>query len=903
MREPLVLALLAVSSTVSSAWLLWDDGLGGPAPRAGHSLIVYNNTVVIFGGRSNEQQKIHDPRTYQIAKENGRLYFQTFEGKHVKECLDENGVQITAASNSTSYAECYNINVGTYWNDIWSYWLGCPRDGDNGCVQAPEYGWKQLSQYARLGGCTIIQEKGVCTHPHERWEHSAAILSIPPNMSQGAGYGLTTSPPSTEAGGPTNVDGLLVIYGGYAQLCEDYCSDMWAFPVSACQKNATACSWSRMATLGRSGPGERWRAASASDGLRWVVFGGHRLWHGFAPENEEANRWSSTSKYPYGGYMDDLWLFGLHPRGLGATLYNRTTTGLGTTLRFGGAPSSFTIRELILDEPVHTDVITVGNTSVQGAWQQVIPRESCFKSAGESWEARRDIICTILWPQKRANSAIVLAGELLYLYGGYTTEFPYPHVRGRGSAAGIGSMASDSKSPYPTGPYYLGDMWLFDWRTGMWEEVKPVGSVRPVERSRHSLILASNVLLMFGGYSNNNFMRDLWFYNLTNNRWLEKTYFPVPLFPDSCSSDVRFDPAAGEEVPIFDPMPGGGRQRRMSVFGEPTRGTLIDGRFGRANYDVFVRQTRRQAPGWDGCRDRADGRLDLPGELLYVRPMQRAGHAAAFSPVTGEMLVFGGETLEAEQAPGIEITWNTVVTGDMWAWRRDRCPQDCSGQGDCWYGHCYCYDGYYGIDCSNSTCPGSYCVYDTDTHTQQCQHCCSAPYNHSDADVYVQNQRKVQCSATDAGLSHGICDGFGFCQCAPPFLGEDCSMKDCPNNCTGNGWCSVDYPVSRCMCEPPWTGGDCSIPACLNNCSWPNGECMAGGVCNCSTLVSPYNKSVTWVPYAGDDCSYVQPFAGAAGVSVGMAAGAWALTMALCLGCGGAGCTALGRQDDEETAG
>ena len=33
------------------------------------------------------------------------------------------------------------------------------------------------------------------------------------------------------------------------------------------------------------------------------------------------------------------------------------------------------------------------------------------------------------------------------------------------------------------------------------------------------------------------------------------------------------------------------------------------------------------------------------------------------------------------------------------------------------------------------------------------------------------------CTATNRGESHGICDGFGSCQCAPPFIGSDCSTK------------------------------------------------------------------------------------------------------------------------------
>ena len=47
----------------------------------------------------------------------------------------------------------------------------------------------------------------------------------------------------------------------------------------------------------------------AYDGLSMMVFGGHRLWHGFATDNSEANAWSSFEEYPEGGYLQDLWVY------------------------------------------------------------------------------------------------------------------------------------------------------------------------------------------------------------------------------------------------------------------------------------------------------------------------------------------------------------------------------------------------------------------------------------------------------------------------------------------------------------------------------------------------------------------------------------------------------------------
>lgn len=47
----------------------------------------------------------------------------------------------------------------------------------------------------------------------------------------------------------------------------------------------------------------------AYDGLSMMIFGGHRLWHGFATDNSESNSWSSVDEHPKGGYLQDLWIY------------------------------------------------------------------------------------------------------------------------------------------------------------------------------------------------------------------------------------------------------------------------------------------------------------------------------------------------------------------------------------------------------------------------------------------------------------------------------------------------------------------------------------------------------------------------------------------------------------------
>ncbi|CAN0446333.1 unnamed protein product [Laminaria digitata] len=72
-----------------------------------------------------------------------------------------------------------------------------------------------------------------------------------------------------------------------------------------------------------------------------------------------------------------------------------------------------------------------------------------------------------------------------------------------------------------------------------------------------------------------------------------------------------------------------------------------------------------------------------------------------------------------------------------------------------------------------------------------------AGWAHQDGDEYVtEGVARLECSADMPGESHGICDGFGTCQCSPPFIGDDCATKDCPRRetCSFSGWCFGGVP-------------------------------------------------------------------------------------------------------------
>merc|ERR1712146_238221 len=229
-----------------------------------------------------------------------------------------------------------------------------------------------------------------------------------------------------------------------------------------------------------------------------------------------------------------------------------------------------------------------------------------------------------------------------------------------------------------------------------------------------------------------------------------------------------------------------------------------------------------------------------------------------------------------EEEQRFDITHPTRVYDDLWRYNISECIGNCSFHGDCFYGFCKCYKGYYGVDCSNTSCPGTSCYYDTLTHGEICQHTCQAAHNHTDDEGFVQDLVKVPCSRDLPGEENGICNGWGQSYCAPPFIGDDCSIKDCKYNCSSRGYCSVEFPVSRCMCNPGYYGEHCEYAHCLNNCTFPNGICnTTTGMCDCHYLYNPYNNTAFFIgrrkedqslyniAWDGPDCSYLHAFSAA----------------------------------------
>ncbi|XP_077334858.1 teneurin-1 isoform X5 [Lithobates pipiens] len=184
----------------------------------------------------------------------------------------------------------------------------------------------------------------------------------------------------------------------------------------------------------------------------------------------------------------------------------------------------------------------------------------------------------------------------------------------------------------------------------------------------------------------------------------------------------------------------------------------------------------------------------------------------------------------------------------------DDCSTNCNGNGECISGHCHCFPGFLGPDCSRDSCP----VLCSGNGEYEKGHCmCRTGWKGAECDVPEE-----QCIDPTCSGGHGACI-MGVCICGPGYKGEICEEENCldptcsdhgvcvqgechcsagwggvncenalalcQEQCSGHGTFLMDSGV--CSCEPQWTGADCSTELCAVDCG-SHGVC-SGGVCQC----------------------------------------------------------------------
>ncbi|KTF86387.1 hypothetical protein cypCar_00004011 [Cyprinus carpio] len=141
----------------------------------------------------------------------------------------------------------------------------------------------------------------------------------------------------------------------------------------------------------------------------------------------------------------------------------------------------------------------------------------------------------------------------------------------------------------------------------------------------------------------------------------------------------------------------------------------------------------------------------------------------------------------------------------------DGCSTNCNGNGECVAGHCHCFTGFLGPDCSKDSCP-VLCSGNGDYEKGVCV--CHAGWKGAECEVEEGQCIDPTCS------NNGECVN-GICVCAPAFKGDNCEQaahyldlfdKDaCPGLCNGNGRCTLEQSGWHCVCQSGWSGPGCNV--------------------------------------------------------------------------------------------
>lgn len=112
---------------------------------------------------------------------------------------------------------------------------------------------------------------------------------------------------------------------------------------------------------------------------------------------------------------------------------------------------------------------------------------------------------------------------MVWLFGGYSTYYPYLSTDGIGSGPGPTSIGSGGFVPYPGFDYFRNDLWYYNLTSSLWIEVEvPEDSPKPDPRMEMVFLLLGDIIFVHGGYSDNYIYSDTWYFNISTSRWLQK---------------------------------------------------------------------------------------------------------------------------------------------------------------------------------------------------------------------------------------------------------------------------------------------------------------------------------------------------------------------------------------------
>lgn len=239
-----------------------------------------------------------------------------------------------------------------------------------------------------------------------------------------------------------------------------------------------------------------------------------------------------------------------------------------------------------------------------------------------------------------------------------------------------------------------------------------------------------------------------------------------------------------------------------------------------------------------------------------VKPVVRYQYAVAMWDQNA--VIFGGYGSECENkftgSPGLYCApkGEAYFLGDTWHYTQRICPRNCMLNGTCHYGSCICGKGFFGLDCSNRTCPD--CTYMNAPGSSKKSFACEI-WDVKDNPVTLNNNPDPKNPVSESHhrlgpnipvtLSNGsILDG----NCYYDFAKQE---KIC-RSCSLRGTC--DFPTGNCVCEAMYSNFDCSYRACPHPLCNGGGTCLLRGECVCRYATFEKDCSISFE--CPNDCSF-----------------------------------------------
>ena len=239
-----VLLWLLCSAAQCCGWVQLTPPAGSPSPiaREGHSAVGFGSTLMlVFGGRTLVSSTLSAASTAASALNSSCAPIggcNELSGAGLCAGCDEDGAG--AGGNATTSGCACSCSAG----------YSGPQ-----CQYSSALSWlNDLAVLSLLSGQWAILQPdppgtaSPVSWPSSRYQHSAAVM------------------------GDT-----MLVYGGYSQLCGDYCGDLWQYNASEADSLGRG-SWAELVPLNASAPspGRRWQHASCAYADALFLFGGMR---------------------------------------------------------------------------------------------------------------------------------------------------------------------------------------------------------------------------------------------------------------------------------------------------------------------------------------------------------------------------------------------------------------------------------------------------------------------------------------------------------------------------------------------------------------------------------------------------------------------------------------------------